>query len=61
MTIASELLENEAKLSNSPFGRPIIYNTALSLLRRNKEEWISTQNTNTKIKKLFSDIVQLDE
>lgn len=58
MVIASELLENEAKLSNSSFGRPIIYNIALGTFRRSKDEWVQAQNSGDKVKKLFAGIVQ---
>lgn len=55
--IASELLEEEAKLNASPYGRPIVYNLSLGTLRRNKEEWVKAQTTTQKAKKLFADLI----
>lgn len=56
IAIASELAENEAKLSNSAFGRPIIYNTSLATFRHNREDWIKAQNDGEKANKLLADI-----
>jgi len=56
--IANELLIDEAKLNNSSFGRPIIYNISLGSYRRDKEEWMKAQNQNNKIEKLFANIIE---
>lgn len=56
--IASELLENEAKLDSNPFGRPIIFNISLSTFRHSKDDWIKAQSSTDKMKKLFADIVK---
>lgn len=55
--IATELLEEEAKLSASQYGRPVIFNLSLSTFRRHKEEWIKAQTAPEKAKKLFADFL----
>ncbi|XKL60055.1 hypothetical protein PGB90_001071 [Kerria lacca] len=57
VVIASELLEDEAKLHNNSFGRPIIHNVSLGSFRHNKEEWIKAQISNNKAKKIFASII----
>ena len=56
--IANELLDDEAKLSNSPFGRPIIHKVSLGSFRRSKDDWMKAQNQNNKVEKLFADIIE---
>ncbi|XP_065214467.1 nucleolar protein 9 [Planococcus citri] len=56
IAIASELSENESKLYESPFGRPIIYKTSLAQFRHNRDDWVQAQNQGDKVKKLFAEI-----
>lgn len=55
--IATELLEQEAKLSASPYGRPIIFTLSLNTFRHKRDEWIKAQTTSEKAKKIFADIL----
>lgn len=55
--VAAELLQSEAKLDASQFGRPIVYNISLASFRHSRDDWVKSQSKNDKVKKLFADIV----
>lgn len=57
-SIGEELLLKETALQGNYFGRIIYENYALALLKRQKSDWKTTQEKETKKRKLFANIVE---
>lgn len=56
-SIGEELLQKETALQGNYFGRIIFENYALPLLKRQKGDWKTIQDKESKKRKLFADIV----
>jgi nucleolar protein 9 len=57
IAIGEELLQKETALQGNYFGRIIFENYALPLLKRQKSDWKTIQDKESKKRKLFADIV----
>ena len=57
LSIGEELLQKETALVGNYFGRIIAENYALSLLKKQKSDWKTIQEKESKKRKLFADIV----
>lgn len=58
VSIGEELLQKETALQGNYFGRIIAENYALPLLKRQKSDWKTIQEKESKKRKLFADIVE---